>query len=114
MAILKDHYNNKFLKLELIFRDNRPNQGCIFLIISNDTGSNVTSEFGWTNTTLDKLVEMLKKFPMHFYDDYFSHYDESFEWKWIHGGRLLTFKASIENIREFSTQILNDIENAPT
>lgn len=125
MAILIDHYNeNKFLRLDFIYRDNRPDQGCQLKSTSNDTGTDVISQFGWTNETLNRLVEMLTQFPMNFYDGYFSHYDETFEWKWYYetatnlyliiifnSGRLLTFKASDEKIREFGTQILNDMNN---
>ncbi|MFE4714746.1 hypothetical protein ACFRAM_28280 [Paenibacillus sp. NPDC056722] len=127
MARLKDHHNiNKFLEMEFIYRDNRPDQGCRFKIITNENGSNIVSDIGWTNVTLDKFIEMLLKFPMDFYDGYFSHYDESFEWKWIHeldtnvflitifvSGRAISYNASIDSIKDFGSQILKDISNTP-
>ncbi|MNW30374.1 hypothetical protein D3C74_72590 [compost metagenome] len=127
MAILRDHFNNnKLLELQIISRDKRLDQGCQLLVTIDDTGSNTHVEFGWTNETLNKFIEMLDKFPMELYDGYFSHYDESFEWKWYYeqatdlylviiflSGWIPTLKVSAEELRRFGAQVVSDIDHAP-
>ncbi|OKP72580.1 hypothetical protein A3842_22530 [Paenibacillus sp. P3E] len=60
MAKLQDHYDtNKFLNMEFIYRDNRPDQGCSFKITSFEHGSVIASDIGWTNATLNKFIEII-------------------------------------------------------
>ncbi|OKP82536.1 hypothetical protein [Paenibacillus sp. P32E] len=127
MAKLQDHYDtNKFLNMEFICRDNRPDQGCSFKITNFEHGSVIASDIGWTNATLNKFIEMLTNFPMPSYEGYFSHYDESFEWKWEQqsetelyqlsisvSGKVFSYYASIKDFQEFGTQVSQETENAP-
>ncbi|MEK4330689.1 hypothetical protein MKZ24_31695 [Paenibacillus sp. FSL R7-0297] len=126
MAKLQDHYdNNKFLDLEFIYRDVRPDQGCRFIVSNTENRSIIDSQIGWTNFTLNKFIEMLINFPVISYNGYFSHYDESFEWKWTQqsdkemylitiysSGKVFTYYSSIKDIQEFGTAVLKDIDTA--
>ncbi|USB33636.1 hypothetical protein [Paenibacillus sp. YPG26] len=69
---------------------------------------------------------MLEKFPLEIYSGYFSHYDESFEWKWFHeqetglyliviflSGWIPTLKVSKEDLINFGAHILKEFESAP-
>ncbi|MFD1908071.1 hypothetical protein ACFSQ7_34930 [Paenibacillus rhizoplanae] len=84
LATLQDYYeNDKSLNMEFVYRDEKLDQGCKFIVANTENRSIVVSDVGWTNFTLNKFVEMLNHFPMDIYNGYFfSHYDESFEWTW--------------------------------
>ncbi|ETT30237.1 hypothetical protein C162_33548 [Paenibacillus sp. FSL R7-269] len=128
MAKLQDYYkNDKSLNIEFVYRDKRPDQGCKFIVTITENRSIVVSEVGWTNFTLNKFVEMLNNFPMDIYNGYFSHYDESFEWKWIEqsdhqqlflitvftAGDGFSYTSSIQEIRALGAAILEEINYAP-
>lgn len=127
VAKLQDHYdNNKLLNMEFVYRDERPDQGCRFIVSNTKNKSIVVSEVGWTNFTLNKFIEMLKNFPIDLYNGYFSHYDESFEWKWIQqsdnevflitvfaSGNEFSYYSSIKDIRAFGAAVLEEINIAP-
>ncbi|WP_405110490.1 hypothetical protein MHH28_00835 [Paenibacillus sp. FSL K6-1217] len=126
MAKLQDHYeNDKSLKMEFVYRDERPDQGCKFIVTITENRSIVVSEVGWTNFTLNKFVEMLNHFPMDLYNGYFSHYDESFEWTWIEqsdqqlflitvftAGDEFSYTSSIQEIQAFGAAIVEEIKSA--
>ncbi|MEK4851775.1 hypothetical protein NST04_18150 [Paenibacillus sp. FSL H7-0756] len=126
MAKLKDYYNsNKYLNMKFVYYDNRPDQGCRFIVSNTEDGNSMTSEVGWTNFTLNKFIEMLNNFPMDSYDGYFSHYDESFEWKWIQqpdkevflltvfsSAKEFSYYSSIKDIKKFGEAVLKDINLA--
>lgn len=127
LATLQDHYeNDKSLNMEFVYRDERPDQGCRFIVTNTENRSIVVSDVGWTNFTLSKFVEMLNHFPMDVYNGYFSHYDESFEWTWTRqsdpalflitvftAGSEFSYTSSIQEIKTFGAAIIEEIKRAP-
>ncbi|MFD2876788.1 hypothetical protein ACFTAO_13685 [Paenibacillus rhizoplanae] len=72
LATLQDYYeNDKSLNMEFVYRDEKLDQGCKFIVANTENRSIVVSDVGWTNFTLNKFVEMLNHFPMDIYNGYF-------------------------------------------